>query len=111
MYLESSKDILYLVLAFCALLFTVFVCWMLAYVIKMLRDASNLVGEVRDKLAAIEGAVKGVKEKLEHSASYLGMVAAGVKMAIDLFQRKAADKVKKTAKKAKEAVEEALDDK
>src|SRR5260221_10136524 len=104
MYLESSKDILFLVLAFCALWFTAFVCWMLWYFIKMLRDVSATVSEVRDKLHAIEEAIQSVREKIEHSASYLGMVAAGVKMLIDILHQnkdKVADKAEEAAIKIK----------
>ena len=103
MYLESSKDILFLVLAFCALWFTLFVCWALWYVIKMLRDASAAVNEVRDKL--------------EHSASYLGVVASGVKILIDVLHKnkeKVADKAEEAAsrikRKAKKVVEEIMDE-
>jgi biopolymer transport protein ExbB/TolQ len=119
-FLESSKDILYLVLAFCILWFTAFVCWMLYYVIGMLKDASETVRSVRDKLHAIDEAIRGVKEKLDHSASYLGMVAGGVKLAISYLEKhkekvaekaqKAAEKLGKKVKKAKKRFDEAMDD-
>ena len=117
MYLESSKDILFLVLAFCALMFTMFACWGMYYVIAMLRDGSNLIGEIRDRLHAIDSTIRGVKEKLEHSASYLGMVAAGVKMLIEILSRnkeKVAEKAEEAAtklkKKVKKVVEEMTDE-
>lgn len=99
--LDSSKDILFLVLAFCILWFTAFLCWALWYVIKMLRGASEAVQSVTAKLHAIDEAIRGIREKLEHSASYLGVVAAGVKILIDyLSQHK-----EEVAKKAAETVE------
>lgn len=117
MYLESSKDILFLVLAFCALWFTAFVCWMLWYFIKMLRDVSKVVSEVRDKLHAIDDAIRGIREKLEHSASYLGVVAAGVKMLIDILHKnkekvaeKAEDAATKFKKKAKKVIDQMMDE-
>ena len=116
MFIESSKDILFLVLAFCALWFTAFVCWALWYVIGMLRDASQTVREVRDKLHAIDEAMRGIREKLEHSASYLGMVATATKVFIEYLNKhkemvaqkaqEAATKVKKKMKKVKERLEE-----
>jgi biopolymer transport protein ExbB/TolQ len=119
-FLDSSKDILYLVLAFSILLFTGFVCTMLYYVIGMLKDASETVRSVRDKLHAIDEAIRGVKEKLDHSASYLGMVAAGVKLAIGYLEKhkenvaekaqRAAEKIGKKMKKAKKRFEEAMDE-
>ncbi len=120
MFLESSKDILYLVLAFCILLFTVFACWALWYVIAMLRDASKAVGEVRDKLHAIDEAMRGIREKLEHSAGYLGMVAAGVKSLISLLEKhkervaekaqETAEKIAKKVKKARKKLEEEMEE-
>lgn len=98
---ESSKDILFLVLALCSLLFTTFICWALWYVIQMLKGAATAVQDIISKLHAIDETIRGVKEKLEHSVSYLGVVAAGVKVLIDyLGQHK--DEV---AKKAAEAAE------
>src|SRR5258708_4198865 len=104
MNLQSSQDILFIVLAFCALLFTLFVCVMLGYFIRILRDASNIVGEVRDKLHAIDEAIRDLHEKLEHSASYLGVVAGGVKLLVSILGKskdKAAEKAEKVVSKLK----------
>ena len=120
MYLESSKDILFLVLAFCALWFTAFVCWALYYVITILRDASNAVAEIRDRIAAIDDAVRMVREKVESSLGSFGIAAAGMKMvgnylakrkekAVDKAER-VAEKVKKKMSKAKRRLLEELED-
>ena len=100
---ESSKDILYLILAFCLLWFTAFLCWALWYVIRMLREGAEAVKSATAKLHAIDDAIRGVKEKLEHSVGYLSVVATGVKVLIDyLGQHK--DEVAKKAADAAEAV-------
>jgi len=120
MYLESSKDILFLVLAFCALWFTAFVCWALYYVITILRDASNAVSEIRDRIAAIDDAVRMVREKVESSLGSFGIAATGLKMlsgylakrkekAMDKAER-VAEKVKKKMSKAKRRLLEELED-
>ncbi len=120
MYLESSKDILYLVLAFSILWFTAFVCWALYYVITILRDASNAVSEIRDRIAAIDEAVRMVREKVEASFGSFGIAAAGMKMLgsylakrKDKMAEKAervAAKVKKKVGKMKRKLEEELED-
>ncbi len=120
MYLESSKDILYLVLAFSILWFTAFVCWALYYVITILRDASNAVSDIRDRIAAIDDAVRTVREKVEASLGSFGVAAAGFKMlsgylakrkekAVEQAER-VASKIKKKAAKVKRRIEEELDD-
>ncbi len=102
--LETSKDVLNLVLALCIAVFTGFVCTMLWYLIAVLRDAYGLVKEVKEKLAAVENAVKGIKEKLEHSASYLGVVASAVKMGMGWMEDRKG-KVEKKVRKIKEELE------
>lgn len=113
MFLESSKDILYLALAFCALWFTVFVCWALWYVISILRDASNVVEEVHDRVRAIDETIKSLREKIEHSAGYLGMMATGVKAIIAYMERrkeKMMEKAEQTKSKMKKKVKQALEE-
>ncbi len=119
MYLESSKDILYLVLAFSVLWFTAFVCWGLYYLISIMRDASRMIGEIRDRLHAIDDAVRGVREKFEGAIGSLGMAATGIKMVMSYLSKrkeKVAEKVRQTAaevgkkvKKMKKRLEEEPD--
>jgi len=107
MYLESSKDILYLVLAFSVLWFTAFVCWALYYVITILRDASNAVSDIRDRIAAIDEAVRMVREKVEASLGSFGIAAAGIKMLGGYLagrKEKAAEKAGRVAEKIKKKV-------
>jgi hypothetical protein len=120
MYLESSKDILYVVLAFCVLWFTAFVCWALYYVITILRDASHAIRDIRDRLEAIDRAMAAVREKVEASFGSFGIVAAGMKMLASYLAKRgarAAEKardvakdVKKKASKMKRKLEEDEDD-
>jgi hypothetical protein len=119
-YLESSKDILFLVLAFCALWFTAFVCWALYYVITILRDGAHAVREIRDRIQAIDEAVRAVREKIEHSLGSFGIVATGLKMLGSYLARrkdKAVEKarevagdLKKRAKKMKKSFRERLEE-
>ncbi len=51
--LENSQDLFYLVMAFCVLWFTVFICIALYYLIKILRQSNQVVTEVREKLAML----------------------------------------------------------
>jgi len=119
-YLESSKDILYLILAFCALWFTAFVCWALYYVITILRDASNAVSEIRDRIAAIDDAVRMVREKVEASLGSFGIAAAGMRMLGSYLEKRkekavekatrVAEKLKKKASKVKRRIREELEE-
>lgn len=104
MFLDSSKDILYLVLAFSILWFTAFVCWALYYLISILRDAAKLIEDVREKLDAIDNAIQGVRDKLTKGASSLSTMATGAKLLMEIMgtqKAKAVKKAKKVAKKVK----------
>ncbi len=120
MIIDSSKDILFLVLAFCALWFTIFVCWALWYVIGMLRDASYVMREIHEKIAAIDKAIHAVRQKVEASLGSFGIAAAGMKMLGSYLEKrkekaeakieKVAEKLKKKASKVKRRIEEELEE-
>lgn len=113
MYLETSQDILYLVLAFCALWFTLFVCWALWYVISIMRVASRVLNEIHDKIAAIDHAVHAVREKVESSLGSVAVVTTGMKILGSYLAKrgeKAAEQAKKKVSKAKRRIKEALED-
>ena len=103
--IESSKDILWIVLAFCALWLTVFMCWAIYYLAMILKQTSGLMTEmkeilddIKDKLRAIDEAIHAVKEKIENSAAYLALIADGAKYLISHFT---GEKPKKGSKKKK----------
>jgi hypothetical protein len=54
MFIETSKDLLFVVLAFCVLWLTVFISWLLYYVIAIVRDAESLVRQVRGAVTKID---------------------------------------------------------
>jgi len=50
---ETSKDILFLVIAFCVLWFTVFLCWALYYLTKLFKQTNQVVTDVRSKVSKV----------------------------------------------------------
>ncbi len=79
MFIETSKDLLYVVLAFCILWITVFVSWLLYYFIMIVRDTKALVGQVRGAVDKIEELTKAAHDKMERSAASFTLVAQAVK--------------------------------
>ena len=111
--LESSKDILYIVIAFCILWVTVFLCWMFYYVAKILRNTSQMVEEFRMKLQALSETINHVRSKVEHMSSLMTLGTSGVSGFVKKMASKTASKVinKSTDamnKAAKEAVDNAI---
>lgn len=74
---ETSKDILYLVISFCVLWTTVFLCWMFYYVMRLLRNANAIVEELRVRLQALADAIQYIRGKVEHMSGLLTLVTEG----------------------------------
>ena len=65
MFIETSKDLLYVVLAFCVLWLTVFLSWLLYYVIAIVRDAESLIKQVKGAVEKVDSLAHAVHEILE----------------------------------------------
>ena len=110
---DSTKDILYLVIAFCILWVTVFLCWMFYYIAKILRNTSHMVEEFRMKLQALSETVNHVRNKVESLSSLFTLGTQGVggfvRKTVSKKAKKMVDEGTQTLNKAaKEAVDEAL---
>ena len=79
---SSPKDILYLVLAFCILWFTIFVCWLLYYFIAIMREMRGTARDFRERIARIGSALEEIKEKFTSSLSIFSGLADGVKYVV-----------------------------
>ncbi|MEY4744775.1 MAG: hypothetical protein RL272_720 [Candidatus Parcubacteria bacterium] len=79
MLIESSKDLLFVVLAFCVLWLTVFLSWLLYYIIAIVRDAESLIRQVRGAVEKVDSLAHAVHEKMERSAASLTLIAQAVK--------------------------------
>ena len=78
MTIESSKDILFLVISLCVLWVTVFLCWMLYYVMRLLRNANQIVEEFRIRLQALTDTINYIRGKVEHISGLMTMASDGV---------------------------------
>jgi hypothetical protein len=81
--IETSKDLLYVVLAFSVLWLTIFISWMLYYVIMMLRQANQLVASFKEKVEKVSQAIEKIREKFDHSSAYLGVIGKAVEKLVD----------------------------
>ena len=105
--LDTSKDLLFLVLALCALLFTGFICVLLYHFISITNNVRGLAKGVKQKLDLIDEVLTTLKNKITSSASYIGLLVNAVEKIVEHIQQKrSANADKKTRKKAKLADEE-----
>jgi biopolymer transport protein ExbB/TolQ len=108
MIIETSKDILYIVLAFCVLWLTIFMSWLLYYFIGMARNAYRLVQGFSNTIKKTDELIKTLKEKIEHSASYFVVAAEALKEVVKyvIEKRRESQDNKEEVKKRKKEKEE-----
>jgi len=81
MFLSTSQDLLYIVLALCILWFTVFLCWLLYQAARTLKNANEIVENLNHKLELITEAVRFIRDKMDTMSTHVGVVgkfAAGL---------------------------------
>ncbi|GMU25778.1 hypothetical protein KJZ71_04615 [Patescibacteria group bacterium] len=89
--LDSTRDLLYLVLAIGVIWIAAMLTWLLFEVALLLRNANRFVGDVRRKVSRIEDALTSMRGKLESSAGYLGILAKGGKSLAKYLEHRRSD--------------------
>lgn len=107
--IDTSKDILFLVIAFCVLWITVFLCWMFYYVTRILKNANEIAEEFRSRLQILTEAINYVRGKVENIHSLLNMAGGGMAGAMkDMVTKKAKDWMSKGSGKMNSAAKDAV---
>jgi uncharacterized protein YoxC len=95
----QSQDILYIVLAFCALWVTAFACWLIWQIAMILKNVNDTMTEAREKIAKIEEAITGIRSRFEKASVGLSFLADGVRKVIEYtIDKKFEKKTKKIAR-------------
>ncbi len=82
----ESRDILFIVLAFCALWFTAFLCWLMYQAAVLIRHVHGLVDEVKQKVFELEDAVLSMKRKFDGNLAMVSGIADGIKKVIEIVR-------------------------
>jgi hypothetical protein len=96
--IETTKDILYLVVSFVALLLAIFLCWVIYYVAMILREFKKIVFDVRRKIELVETVLNVLKDKIEHTSSYMKLLVESATNIVEFLKDR---KEEKTGKKKK----------
>jgi len=94
MYLASTKDVLFIVLAFAVLWLAIFLSWAIYYLIGILKDARDTVHGIKKAADAVEAAAGQVKSKFGSFMNIASIGAEGMK----IFMEKMASAKKKKGK-------------
>jgi len=98
--LETSRDLLNIILAFAISWVTIFVCWGLWYMISMLRNFSRITTSLRKKMETVDKILDLVKEKLEKGSNHMALLAdSAMKLVGFLIDKKEKNSKSKRSRK------------
>lgn len=97
MLLENSRDLLNIVLAFAIVWLTVFLCWLLYYVVMVFKNTKEMIEEVRGRFRAIEEGIRAIRERFEHASASLTFISEGVVKLIQYFVERRREKTTERA--------------
>jgi hypothetical protein len=89
---DSSRDILNLVISFCVLWITVFICWMFYYVMRLLRNANRIIEEFRLRLQLLTDTINHIRGKVEHISDFMGLASGGLGGLVKAVAKRKANK-------------------
>lgn len=84
---ETSKDLLNIVIAISIFGIAFFLCWGMYYINMSLRQIFRGVKEMRDRIHKVDALIDSLKEKIDHSASYLFLIGEGMKKLVDIAKK------------------------
>lgn len=84
--LETSSDVLNVVLAISIFSIAFFVSWALYYLVMTLKQLFRAVKEFQERLDKIDEAIMAFKNKIESSSSYLLLLGEGVKKLVEIMK-------------------------
>ncbi len=92
---QTSIDIFWLTIAVCLALLTIFSCWGIFYLVQIIRRSAKMFKGIEQMIANINEVIKTTKEKIEHSAAYVSVIADGIKKVMEITQAGKKEKSKK----------------
>lgn len=106
MYLSSSLDVWNIVASTCLVTITIFLCWSLYELMRVLRQTNEMITEFRERVAVIEEAIEAIQEKLSSFAGIAGMVVNAGKQVISTIGSGKESKKRALKKQLKELEDE-----
>lgn len=109
MYFASMQDVLAFVAALAIGFVTVFLCWALFEIARLVRQANEVVTETREKIGRMEKLILVVVEKISSTSHYLGFIAEGARQLLSHLRRRDREDMPPKEKKKKKTLKNLLD--
>lgn len=75
----STLDMLYIILAICAIWLVFFISWFILSIIRVSKAVIQTLDEVREQLRHVEHAIHGVRVKFEDGAGHMKTMSGVIK--------------------------------
>ncbi|MFC1662905.1 hypothetical protein ACFL04_01925 [Patescibacteria group bacterium] len=89
---DTSKDVLFLVIALAVVILTFFTSWLLYYLVKILKKGYSAINQISEKIETLSSIVDTLKDKIEHSASAFTLLSKAINKLISSWQERRANK-------------------
>jgi len=100
--IQTSGDILNLVIAAAVALFVIFVCWGLFYTVMAVRNIFKITKDARKNFQRVEEILAQIKEQLQAGTFYVSLLKEGISKGVEFLRKKTgAEKNKKSNNKKK----------
>lgn len=100
--LDSSLDILYLVIAIAVAALTFFLCWLIYNMISIFREARSTIQMVEDRVKQIDQLIESIRDKVTNSSAYLSLLLKSVTSLVTFLQQRKTKKKNQNTKAANE---------
>jgi len=94
--MPSALDILYIVLAFCLLWLSAAMFWLIWQIAKVLKNINEAVNDAKMRVAHIEDALMGIKDRVGRAATSATVWVDGAKKLMDFAAERRAKKKTQT---------------
>lgn len=98
-FIQTSKDLMYVIIAFGVFLLSAFFAWLLYYMIMIIRQVYIMTKEMRARINKVDETFRAFREKFEHGASYLLLISEGMKKLVEIAGEYNGKKKKNSRKK------------
>lgn len=84
----ESRDILFMVLAFCALWFTAFLCFALYHIATFMKRMQELSNHAKDKFDDLMQSINTIRIKIESHVSAITSIGDGIRKIMDVLRNR-----------------------
>ncbi|MBI2426391.1 MAG: hypothetical protein HYV34_00960 [Candidatus Kerfeldbacteria bacterium] len=101
---DTSKDLLNVVIAFSVLLFTVFLVWIMYYIVQILKQANTTLAELHSTMHKMGETLDLIRDKATSMVATISTMGAGMKEVLSFIERRRASSKRKEENVTEEEV-------